>query len=313
MLTEQILKANETLSGLTTEQLSAIVTLSERDENNTIAKRIGEIYSGLDADIENTFGIKKPQGLKTYEFIKQLPSLGNIADSKELKQQIETLQTDKQKLEQQLKEGQGNEGLKSQIAQLEKFISEKDATIKQMQDNQTSSLQEWQNKYAAKEKQIKDYQINSAFSDFTSGVKFRSDLPEEMVKVFIETQKKQLQNEFEIDLMPNNQGGTNLVFKKDGAVEMDKQTLLPVSGKDLLLNRLKSVIDEGHQQTGTGTAGNISSIQTSVSVNANTQTLAASQIDEQLIKLGFAQGSAAYQQKFDEAYEAYKVAEMPVK
>lgn len=52
MLTEQILKANETLSGLTTEQLSAIVTLSERDENNTIAKRIGEIYSGLDADIE---------------------------------------------------------------------------------------------------------------------------------------------------------------------------------------------------------------------------------------------------------------------
>lgn len=313
MLTEQILKGNEALSGLTTEQINAIVTLSERDENNTIAKRIGEIYSGLDTDIEQTFGVQKPQGLKTYQFIKELPKLAKIGNSDELKKQIETLQSDKQRLEQQLKDGQGNEGLKDQIAQLEKSIQEKDTTIKQMQDNQTSSLQEWQEKYNAKELEIKNYQINSAFSDFTSGVKFRPDLPEEMVKVFIETQKKQLQNEFEIDLMPNNQGGTNLVFKKDGAVEMDKQTLLPVSGKGLLLTRLKPVIDEGHQQTGAGTKAGASNTKTSVSINANTQASATSQIDEQLIQLGFAQGTKQYQEKFNEAYKAYKVAEMPVK
>ena len=313
MLTEQILKGNEALSGLTTEQINAIVTLSERDENNKIAKRIGEIYSGIDKDIESTFGIAKPQGMKTFEFIKQIPKLANLSNANELEKQIETLQSDKQRLEQQLKDGQGNEGLKDQIAQLEKSIQEKDTTIKQMQDNQTSSLQEWQDKYNAKELEIKNYQINSAFSDFTSGVKFRSDLPEEMVKVFIETQKKQLQSEFEIDLMPNNQGGTNLVFKKDGAVEMDKQTLLPVSGKDLLLSRLKSVIDEGHQQTGAGTKAGTSNTKTSVSINANTQASATSQIDEQLIQLGFAQGTKQYQEKFNEAYEAYKVAEMPVK
>ena len=158
MLTEQILKGNEALSGLTTEQINAIVTLSERDENNKIAKRIGEIYSGIDKDIESTFGIAKPQGMKTFEFIKQIPKLANLSNANELEKQIETLQSDKQRLEQQLKDGQGNEGLKDQIAQLEKSIQEKDTTIKQMQDNQTSSLQEWQNKYNAKELEIKNYQ-----------------------------------------------------------------------------------------------------------------------------------------------------------
>ena len=48
MLTREILAANAQLSGLTEEQIKAIITLSENDENSVIAKKTGEIYGALE-------------------------------------------------------------------------------------------------------------------------------------------------------------------------------------------------------------------------------------------------------------------------
>ena len=59
MLTREILTANATLSGLTDEQITAITTLSQNDENSVIAKKTGEIYGALDADILEVSGITK--------------------------------------------------------------------------------------------------------------------------------------------------------------------------------------------------------------------------------------------------------------
>lgn len=46
MLTREILAANAQLSGLTEEQIKAIITLSENDENSVIAKKPVK-YTGL--------------------------------------------------------------------------------------------------------------------------------------------------------------------------------------------------------------------------------------------------------------------------
>lgn len=46
MLTREILAANAQLSGLTEEQIKAIITLSENDENSVIAKTTVK-YTGL--------------------------------------------------------------------------------------------------------------------------------------------------------------------------------------------------------------------------------------------------------------------------
>lgn len=58
-LTRDILVANAALSGLTDEQISAITTLSQNDENSVIAKKTGEIYGNLDADILTASGVEK--------------------------------------------------------------------------------------------------------------------------------------------------------------------------------------------------------------------------------------------------------------
>lgn len=60
-LTREILVANAALSGLTDEQINAITTLSQNDENSVIAKKTGEIYGNLDADILTASGVEKTE------------------------------------------------------------------------------------------------------------------------------------------------------------------------------------------------------------------------------------------------------------
>ena len=52
MLTEEVLKANESLKDLTAEQIQTIATLSENDENTVIGQKFGEVYRQMDATIE---------------------------------------------------------------------------------------------------------------------------------------------------------------------------------------------------------------------------------------------------------------------
>ena len=72
MLTREILIANAALSGLTDEQIAAITTLSANDENSVIAKKTGEIYGGLDADILAASGIAKNGTEKTFDYAKRV-------------------------------------------------------------------------------------------------------------------------------------------------------------------------------------------------------------------------------------------------
>ena len=74
MLTREILAANAQLSGLTEEQIKAIITLSENDENSVIAKKTGEIYGALDNDILTVSGIAKNGTEKTYDYAKRVMS-----------------------------------------------------------------------------------------------------------------------------------------------------------------------------------------------------------------------------------------------
>lgn len=58
-LTQELIQANAATAGLTTEQINAIVTMSQNDESAVIAKKTGEIYGGLDNDIFAVSGIAK--------------------------------------------------------------------------------------------------------------------------------------------------------------------------------------------------------------------------------------------------------------
>ena len=99
--------ANAALSGLTDEQINAITTLSQNDENSVIAKKTGEIYGNLDVDILTASGVEKTE-LKKHA-ITQKRVLGDFKTKAEsvtgLESQIAILTKEKTRLEKVIADG----------------------------------------------------------------------------------------------------------------------------------------------------------------------------------------------------------------
>ena len=93
MLTKETLIANEALKGLTEEQLTAITTLSENDENTVIGQKFGEVYRQMDSTIEKATGIKRDGDEKTYVYLGRATKAfaEKFADYESLKTKIESV------------------------------------------------------------------------------------------------------------------------------------------------------------------------------------------------------------------------------
>ena len=91
MLTVEILKQNTKLSGLSDEQLNAIATMSQNDENTVIGARIGELHGQYDADVLNVSGVTKKSGEKSYDYVKRVLSdyKTKLEASKNLQSQLD--------------------------------------------------------------------------------------------------------------------------------------------------------------------------------------------------------------------------------
>ena len=73
MLTKETIVANDALKDLSEEQISAIATLSENDENAVIGQRFGEVYRQMDSTIEKATGVKRDGDEKPTSILKEQP------------------------------------------------------------------------------------------------------------------------------------------------------------------------------------------------------------------------------------------------
>ena len=107
MLTVEMLRQNSVLTGLTDEQLTAIATMSQNDENQVIGKRIGELHGQYDQDIFGITGVKKRDGEKSYDYNKRV--LGDykakLEEQKGIKEQLETANAKVTELQGKLESG----------------------------------------------------------------------------------------------------------------------------------------------------------------------------------------------------------------
>lgn len=314
MLTKEALIANEALKGLNDDQVKAIITLSERDENNVIAQKTGQIYTNLEQDIIDTSGLKKESGERAFNFMKRaITHFKELSNDNKLGEELEKLKAEKLKLEKQLQEGKGDEGLKNRVQELENTLKEKEATISEMQSSQSASIKEWEEKINQSETKLLQFQIDSNISSQIKDFEFKSDLPKEMVNVFVKSQVEKLKKDYKIELARREDGDSFLIFKdQNGGVVHNKTTLLPKSAKDFLAESLDSILEKGKQQTGTGTkAGQSKSTQGAI-VSGTTQIAVRAELEQQASSLGYSQGSKEYDTFIDEAWEANNVAEMPI-
>lgn len=251
MLTKEIIKSNKGLEGLTDEQLNILVTLSQNDENNVIGAKFSEVYQTLDATIAKETGIARNGDEKTYNYLgraaRELKS--QLKSVEPLNAKIAELTSEKQRLEEAIKSGQGNDELKKQLEQ-----SKADFLAVTKQFNDLKKDFEKASKQHGQE--LLNVNIANELSKASAGIQFKKDLPTGVTSVILEqtlAKVKAMNPEF----IDNGQGGKILAFKDStGAIMRNTENQLnPFTASELITRELKTmgVLDEGRKQTGAGT------------------------------------------------------------
>ena len=295
-LTTELLNANAALSGLTDEQKSAIVEMSNNDENTVIAKKTGEIYGGLDADILAASGIAKNGTEKTFDYAKRVIGeiKGQAGNAAQLQTQISDLTKEKARLEKVIAEGGADAETKKALAQAKADLAN---VTKEFTDLKTK----YDNAEAEHTKALFNSKLDSEFAKVTAGIKFKADLPASVQSVLL-TQAIEKVKGMNPEYIDDGNNGKVLAFMENGAVMRNaNNNLRPFTALELVARELKTmgVLDEGRQQTGAGsqggqggTGGGDGTFDIS---GARTQDEVTEMITKQLMSQGLINGSKAFE------------------
>lgn len=315
MLTKEILKANSVLSGLSEEQLTAIATLSQNDENAVIAKKTGEIYGALDADILEVSGMEKDGVEKTYEYAKRvLGVLRTRADgSSALQAKADALEKEKERLEKAIADGAGDKEAAKALKQAKADLASVTAQYAELN-------RKYEQAKAEHEKELAGVRVDGALSAASSALKFKPGFPESVVKVVLRQAVEKVKG-MNPEYIDDGKGGKVLAFKgEDGAIMRNPENQLnPYNAGELLAKELDAmgVLDKGRKAEGTGTQppfaggkGDASGIDVS---GAKTRVEAYEAISRSLMAQGLTAGSKAFDEAMTQAWKDNSVASLPEK
>lgn len=171
MLTLEVLKANQALTGLTDDQLNAIVTMSKNDEEVVIGKRIGELHGSYDNDILSVTSVKKNDGEKSYDYLKRVLNnyKSKAAESDGLKTKLRESEQRVTDLQKQV------DGGNSEISRQLKDEKDLTASLKQQLEAKTSELDKAKKEF---DERLLGVRVDNAFEAIFSGLTFKQDITE---------------------------------------------------------------------------------------------------------------------------------------
>ena len=311
MLTREIITANAALSGLTDEQITAIVTLSQNDENSVIAKKTGEIYGALDNDVLEVSGIAKNGTEKTYEYTKRVIKeiKAKADDAARLQGQIDSLTKEKARLEKAIADGSAD-------AETAKALKQAKADLASITTQFNELNTKYNNAVADHEKEIFGIKVDNALQSASAGLKFKAGLPESVTRVIL-SQAAEKVKAMRPEAIDDGKGGKVIVFKgEDGAILRNPNNQLnPYTAAELLTKELEAmdVLDKGRKQQGGGTGshgggGNGNAIDVT---GAKTRTEAYDMIAASLMSQGMTVGSAQFDAAMSQAWKDNNISALP--
>ena len=309
MITEQLLKANESLTGLTEEQVSAIVNLSKNDEEEVIGRRFGEVYRKMDETIKNATGIDRNGDEKTYNYLERA--------AKALKENMQQKESDynniikeRDRLQKVINEGGVSEEQKKALAQAQKDVI---AITKQYNDLK----KDYDGMKATHDAELLNIKIDAEINEAKKGLKIKKDYPDSVISLILSnavTKVKAMNPEY----IDDGKGGKVLVFKgEDGEIKRNSENQLnPYTASELLESELKEIgiLEEKRTVQGGGTKPPKGANGTGLAVDMSgvrTQSEAYEVIAQHLFAQGLTNGSKEFQDKMNEAYKTYKVTSLP--
>lgn len=314
-LTQELIQANAATAGLTTEQINAIVTMSQNDESAVIAKKTGEIYGGLDNDIFSVSGIAKDGTEKTYDYAKRV--IGEIktkADAAgDLNNQIATLNREKARLEKVIAEGGADAETKKQLAQAQKDLA---AVTKSFTDLKT----EFDTAKDNHAKEMFGLRLDGEMDKSVGGLKFKAGLPDAVTSVILANAKTKVKG-MTPEYIDDGKGGKMLAFKDaSGAIMRNPNNQLnPYTASELIEKELREmgVLETGKQTQGAGShggnGGNGGGASGVIDLSgARTQVEADEAITKALLAQGLTIGSDAFQTAKTKAWVDNNVKALPI-
>lgn len=310
MLTVDILKQNTKLSGLSDEQLNAIATMSQNDENTVIGARIGELHGQYDADVLSVSGITKKSGEKSYDYVKRV--LGDykakLDASKTLQSQLDAAKAQVE----ELKAKGPDEAIKQELKDAKTRVEQLKASL------QTKET-EFATAKADLEKQVMNAHVDYAFQAATAGLKFKDGISESLKSVILSAAKNEVLAKGTPELIDDGKGGKRLALRgADGnLVNNPKNGLAPYTIQELVMETsLKDAISTApvHGGGGTGpTPPTDPNLPLDLS-GAKTQLEADNMIENYLLTVkGLTRDKAEFGEESLRLRNEAKVAELPLK
>lgn len=315
MLTREILASNAVLAGLTEEQVSAITTLSQNDENAVIAKKTGEIYGALDADILAVTGMAKNGTEKTYDYAKRV--MGEMKATAEgaaaLQSQIDGLTKEKARLEKVIANGSSDAETAKELKQAKADLASITAQYKEL-------FEKHSNQQAEHEREIFSMRVDNALSAASGSLKFKAGLPEAVTRVLLQQASEKIKG-MNPELIDDGNGGKMLAFKgEDGAILRNPENQLnPFTPAELLTRELAAmgVLETGRKQQGGGTQpprGGVGSGVAAVDVSqAKNQQEAYDIIADTLMRQGKTIGSDEFEKAMRQAWKDNNIQALPIR
>lgn len=315
-LTSEVLKANAVLAGLTDEQIQAITTLSQNDENTVIAQKTGKIYGDLDADILAATGVAKNGTEKTYDYAKRVLSefKAKAEGANGLSAQIDSLTKEKARLEKAIADGATDAETAKALKQAKADLTAVQTQFNDLKTKYDEAEQKYQN-------ELFGVRIESALQTAVAGIKFKPELPESATKVLLSQaiDKIKAMNPEYID---DGKGSKVLAFKDEtGALMRNPNNQLnPYTPADLLTRELETmgIIDKGRQAAGGGStppaggSGGIGGGAISIS-GAKTRVEAYDAITQSLQGQGLQVGTKQFDDAMSAAWKENNIAALPEK
>lgn len=315
MLTIEMLRQNESLSGLTDVQLTAIAEMSRNDENTVIGTRIGALHGQYDTDIFGITGIKKNDGEKSYDYAKRVLNgyKAKVEASSAIKTQLDEANRKVADLQEKLEKNAGNAELTQQLKDARAQVSQLQSQLKTKESEYTAKQTEY-------EKSIKDIHVNYAFQAATAGLKFKAGITEPIQKTLLNAAKAEVLSKGTPDFIDDSNGGKKLVLRgQDGNIlNNPKNNLNPYTMQELIMETsLKDVIDTGRKQSGGGTippGSNGGNGGTLLDLSgAKTQIEADRAIEAYLLANGLTRDSSEFAQQSLQLRDENHVAELPIR
>lgn len=300
MLTRDVLQSNEALSGLTDEQLEAIVTLSKNDEDQVIGTRIGEVYRQMDATIESNLGVKRDGDEKTYKFLERAAKI--------VAAQRNDLQGKVAELEKTIAEGSGDEQTKKELEQVKADLEKVRTDYAELQKKSNKASLDHANELLA-------IRIGHELDTAVAEVRLKPEIPASVATMIMQQAlaKVKTMNPDYVDV----EGKKVLIFKdSEGAILRNKENQLhPYTAVELVRKELKEldVLAENIQRTGAGAGAPTGAQQTTtgVVVTAKTKRLAHEEIRTALLAAGLKEFTPEYQERFSKVWKENNVSSLP--